>query len=199
MAIKHERSSERQHEAGQLIWPKPTSILRPLRESEIETLERSLTKPVERKWLVHWISQGIADVVMLCSLPTAKEYRNEVERLARNGRQWIEQINTSFAGSFLRRNPRLSTLARNVAELCEGLDATAGQLDAGIKAGRRRAAALDSFLDKHTNARDPNGCPSAAFFHIRRCGPRSSNRRHQHVLTARAAEDGCSHSPPRGQ
>jgi hypothetical protein len=147
MSVKHERSSEQQHGAGQLIWAKPTSILRPLRESEIEILERALTKPVERKWLVHWISQGIADVVMLCSLPTAKEYRDELERLARNGRQWIEQINASLARSIIVRYPRLGTLAATVAELCEALDATTDQLDAGIKAGRRHAAALDSFLD----------------------------------------------------
>jgi hypothetical protein len=148
MSVKHQRSSEPQNERGDLIWPEPNNMLRPLRASEIEALEEALGKPIERTWLVHWVSRGIADLVMLSGLPTAKEYRDELERLARNGRQWIDQIDASFARSLILRNSSLGTLAGTVQKLCEVLKATADQRDAEIQAGRRHAAGLDSFLDK---------------------------------------------------
>jgi hypothetical protein len=50
--------------------------VRPLTEAEIELLERSLGRPVDRTMLVHWVSQSIRDVVRLRDLPTARECRD---------------------------------------------------------------------------------------------------------------------------
>jgi len=46
--------------------------IRALTETEIESLEQALGKPVDRKYLDYWISQSIADAVTLARQPTAR-------------------------------------------------------------------------------------------------------------------------------
>ena len=149
MPKKHNKSSEPLAAGGELVWPKPITNLRPLTDLEMQDLERALGKPVDREHLVHWISRSIGDVVRLSTRPTAKERRNELMQLAREGRRWLEHINGSFGASFLRQSAHLDELTTSVAQFCDSIDSLGEHLRATMKAGRPRAAfALDAFLDR---------------------------------------------------
>ena len=72
--------------------PESTTDIRPLTQTEIERLEDAFGGSVDRAYLVHWVSDGIADVVRLSALPTQRELRADLVRIAREGRQWLRRV-----------------------------------------------------------------------------------------------------------
>jgi hypothetical protein len=80
--------------------------IRPLTDFEIEALENALGKPVDRKYLVLWVSRAISDIVRLSLQPTRSEYRTLLWRIARGGVNGFSRLRHAPAGL---RCPRAST------------------------------------------------------------------------------------------
>jgi hypothetical protein len=123
--------------------------IRPLTEREIEQLERSLGRPVDRNLLVHWVSQSIRDVVRLRDLPTARECRDALLLVVRDGREWIQDINHCPCASLIGQKAELDELTAGMARVCDRAEFVAKEFRAAIKPGRHRARfALEAFLDR---------------------------------------------------
>ena len=123
--------------------------IRPLTEAEIELLERSLGRPVDRNSLVYWVSQSIRDVVRLRDLPTARECRDALLVVVREGRGWIHDINHCPCASLIGQQAELDALTAGVARVCDRAEFVAKEFRAAIKPGRHRARfALEAFLDR---------------------------------------------------
>ena len=60
--------------------------MRPLKDTEIADLETALGKPIDRHYLVYWVSRAIDDVVRFSSQPTPRAARDELSKIAREGR-----------------------------------------------------------------------------------------------------------------
>jgi hypothetical protein len=128
---------------------RPEMTIRPLTETEIELLERSLGRPVDRNSLVHWVSQSIRDVVRLRDLPTATQCRDALLLAARDGREWIQDINHCPCASLIGQKADLDELTAGVARICDRAEVVAKEFRAAIKPGRHRAPfALEAFLDR---------------------------------------------------
>ncbi len=118
--------------------------VRPLQDSEVKQLERALGKPIDRTYLVFWISRGIADCVRLSTQPTPREARQELLKIAGEGREWINRIR-GFSGSFLLGD--LGELTTTVTRFCNRADSAAERLKPRIKAGHPRIPfPLEGFL-----------------------------------------------------
>jgi hypothetical protein len=123
--------------------------IRALTEAEIELLERSLGRPVDRNSLVHWVSQSIRDVVQLRDLPTAGECRDALLVVVREGREWVHDINHCPCVSLIGQKADLDELTKEEARVCDRAELVAKELRAAIKPGRHRAPfGLESFLDR---------------------------------------------------
>ena len=110
----------------------------------MKELERALGNPIDRAYLVFWVSRGIADCVRLSTQPTPREARLELLKIAGEGRDWINRIQ-GFSGSFLLGE--LSELTTTVTRFCDRADSAAGQLKPLIKAGHPRIPfPLEGFL-----------------------------------------------------
>jgi hypothetical protein len=135
---------------AEFVWPPPIKNIRSLTDLEIAELERTLDKPVDRKYLVHWISQSIADVVRLSSPgPSARQYRDELVQIARKGRGWLKHIDQCAAASLISKHAELSDLKTTVAQFCDRVDSIAKQVSISIKAGHPRAPfPLEAFLKR---------------------------------------------------
>jgi hypothetical protein len=93
--------------------------IRALTEAEIELLERSLGRPVDRNSLVHWVSQSIRDVVQLRDLPTAGECRDALLVVVREGREWVHDINHCPCVSLIGQKADLDELTKEEARVCD--------------------------------------------------------------------------------
>src|SRR4029077_6856992 len=91
----------------------------PLTETEIELLEHSLGRPVDRNLLVYLVSQAIRDVVRLTDLPTARQCRDALLLVARDGREWIQDINHCPCVSLIGQKADLDELTKEVARVCD--------------------------------------------------------------------------------
>jgi hypothetical protein len=133
---------------GEFVWPPPINNIRPLTDLEIAELERTLGKPVDRRYLMHWISQSIRDVVRLSSPgPSAREYRDELVQIARKGRGWLKHIDECAATSLIPKHAQISELKTTVAQFCDRVESIAKQVSILIKAGHPRAPfPLEAFL-----------------------------------------------------
>ena len=120
--------------------------IRPLTETEIAQLEEALGKPVERAHLVHWVSAAIRDVVKLSTAPSAREYRDELEEIAQQGRNWIQTVEGSRGAPLL---PGVEAVIGSVTNFCEALESLVARLDSSIRPGHPRTPfALEIFLDR---------------------------------------------------
>lgn len=120
--------------------------LRSLTEREIERLELALSKPVDRKYLVFWISRSISNAT-LPTQPTARERRDGLVRLARQGRRWLQQIEVCPGAIQLGRGDKLDELRAMVARFCDRVDSLAEEVGRSIKSGHPRTPlALEAFL-----------------------------------------------------
>jgi hypothetical protein len=116
--------------------------VRSLQENEVKELERALGKPIDRGYLVLWVSRAIGDCVRLSTQPTPREARDELLKIAGEGREWINRIQ-GFSGAFLLGD--LSELTTTVTRFCDRADSAAERLI--IKAGHPRIPfPLDGFL-----------------------------------------------------
>ena len=131
--------------AGELIAAKPD--MRPLKDTEIVDLETALGKPIDRHYLVYWVSRAIDDVARFSSQPTPRAARDELSKIAREGRAWIQRIN-EFSGAFLlRQYAELDGLTTTVAEFCAGVDSVIERLEPSVTAGHPRIPIpLEAFL-----------------------------------------------------
>ena len=123
--------------------------IRPLTEAEIELLERSLGRPVDRNSLVHWVSQSIRDVVRLTDLPTARQCRDALLVVVRDGREWIHDINHCPCVSLIGQKADLDELDDRFHETDHGTgnlladsSFVVDRTRSGIMAGWRQAVAL---------------------------------------------------------
>ena len=71
---------------------RPDDCVRPLQENDVKELERALGNPIDRAYLVFWVSRGIGDCVRLSTQPTPREARHELLKIAGEGREWINRI-----------------------------------------------------------------------------------------------------------
>ena len=128
----------------------PSGIdIRPLTGKEIEQLERALVKPIDRSFLVFWVLQSIRDVVKLSTQPTLRDYRDDFLRIARDGRQWLQQSEECPGQSLLRQSTELDQLTIMVSRFCDSVETVAKRLDTAIKPGHPRIPiVLEGFLDR---------------------------------------------------
>jgi hypothetical protein len=131
--------------AGELIAAKPD--MRPLKDTEIVDLETALGKPIDRHYLVYWVSRAIDEVARFSNQPTPRAARDELSKIAREGRAWIQRIN-EFSGAFLlRQYAELDGLTATVAEFCARVDSVIERLEPSVKAGHPRIPIpLEAFL-----------------------------------------------------
>jgi hypothetical protein len=159
--------------------PEPSAIeLRRLTEEEIEQLETTLGKPVDRKFLVYWFLQAARDVVRISVAPAVQEYRDNLLQIAAEGHQWCAKIEGSSTRELLSQNTQLNSLLATVANYCADVEVLAARVDEAIKPGPRTPLALEVFIDKmigiakvasvlpSTPSRDEHtsGRPPPAFF-----------------------------------
>jgi hypothetical protein len=123
--------------------------IRPLTETEIAQLEEALGKPVERAYLVHWVSQAICDVVRLSAAPAPREYRDELGEIAQQGRNWIATVEASRSTWPLPEVLGVGALIDSVTNFCEAIESLVTRLDGSIRPGHPRTPfALEAFLDR---------------------------------------------------
>jgi len=124
--------------------------IRPLTEHEIERLEKAIGQSVDRDHLVYWVSEAIRDVVRLSDLPSAREYRDALLQIAREGRRWLRRIKEFPDASFLPgRRIELDKVTSMVARICDSADSFAERLGTSIKRGHPRTPfALEAYLDR---------------------------------------------------
>jgi hypothetical protein len=124
--------------------PRADGCVRPLQESEVKELERALGRPIDRAYLVFWVSRAISDCVRLSMQPTPREARDALLKIAGEGREWINRIR-GFSGSFLLGD--LGELTTTVTRFCDRADSAAERLKPRIKAGHPRIPfPLEGFL-----------------------------------------------------
>jgi hypothetical protein len=118
-----------------LIFPKLKTQLRPLTEREIENLEQALGKPVDRAYLVNWLTTAMQDVIRLSKQPTARECRDDFFQLVQEGRSWIERLRACRSTTVLPPSVELGRVTATVAKFCDRIDFMAKQIDRSVGPG----------------------------------------------------------------
>ena len=132
-----------------LIFPKPTTQLRPLTEQEIENLEHVLGKPVERDYLVYWLTTAMQDVIRLSNQPTARECRDDLFQIVQEGRSWLKRLGACPGTTVLPPSVELGRVTATVAKFCDRIDFIAKQIDRSVGRGHPRTPFLmTAFLEK---------------------------------------------------
>ncbi|MGB8629121.1 MAG: hypothetical protein WCD69_06990 [Xanthobacteraceae bacterium] len=133
----------------------PSSAVRALTDEEIERLQDRLGETVDPQYLVHWVSLAIRDAVRVPWLPTARDYRDSLGQIAKEGHQWIDGLNVppgiSVLGLAAKESlEQAADEARSaVAKLCDRADRLADTFGALVKPGRPRTSfALEAFVDR---------------------------------------------------
>jgi hypothetical protein len=143
------KDSEEKSPSNRTITSVSESNVRPLADSEIESLQQALGQPIDRDYLIHWMSESIGDVVRLSNLPTPRQLRTDLTRMARDGRQWIRcarEFTKLFSPAQRIRFERLEMAA---SHFCEGVDAFASDLANSVRSGRpQRQISLRAFIDR---------------------------------------------------
>jgi hypothetical protein len=123
--------------------------LRALTDKEIKRLEQALVEPIDRKYLVHWVLQATGDVVRLSTLPRLGVVRDDVLKLARDGRHWLQTIEKCAGKDLLRDHAELDQLVVMMERLCGEAEAIATRLGTAVGSGHPSTAfALEGFLDR---------------------------------------------------
>jgi hypothetical protein len=122
-------------------------VVRPLTDAEVESLEQALGNPVDRNLVAQRMSQIIGDIVRLAIQPKLPDYRDNLRRLARQGRLWLREIAEHPIQATLRGNTNLEQLQVEVTRFCDQVDVIRQLHGAGIKAGApRRRLLLQVFI-----------------------------------------------------
>ena len=143
------RISSKPNVNGKFIWPPRKVNIRPLRQREIERLEDALSESVDRDYLVFWVSQSIVNHVKFSmNRSTARECRDGLMGLARQGRRWLQQIDACPGTPVLRQGAQVAELREMIAAFCDQVETVAKEVGRSIKPGRPRASApLQAFVD----------------------------------------------------
>jgi hypothetical protein len=121
----------------------------PLTEVEIESLAQALGKPVDRKYLVHWVSETIKDIVRLARQPSPRQLRDSLLQIEREGREWLADIAESDSASFLAARTNLPEFTAAAFTFCAHVASLAREVDRLVQPGRSRTpAALEAFVDR---------------------------------------------------
>ena len=118
-----------------LIFPKPKTQLRPLTVPEIESLEHVLGKPVERDYLVYWLTTAMQDVIRLLKQPTARKCRDDLFQIVQEGRSWLERLGACPGTTVLPPSVELGRVTATVAKFCDRIDFVAKQIDRSVGRG----------------------------------------------------------------
>jgi hypothetical protein len=148
MAKESEKSSE-QSVADcnfQLLQVNPN--IRALTEAEIKILARALGRPIDRDYLVYWMSRSIGDIAKLSTLPSVAQCRDEYLRIVLHGRNWLKEIEQCRAPFLIRQHFELEEFKTKVKSCCDVVEEVAQrELGVAIKSGHPRSPALrDAFL-----------------------------------------------------
>ena len=147
MAKRDDKLSDSSTAGGEFTWPRPVAGLRPLTEQEIEALETELERPIDRDYLAHWISTSISNVVTLSILPSPAQCRDGLQRLARQGRKWLDQID-DCPGRALLEESNVTALRASVVQFCQRTEFLAARFGESVKPGQNPTPpALTAFLD----------------------------------------------------
>jgi hypothetical protein len=85
------------------IWPPRVAGLRSMTEEEADRLASALDKPVDREHLEHWVTTAIPDAVKLSNLPSPRQARGGLKKLASEGRRWVAQVDSDPIKALLYR------------------------------------------------------------------------------------------------
>jgi hypothetical protein len=130
----------------EFIWPRPAGLRR-LTEQEIEQLTTALERPIDHDYLASWISTSISNAVKLSAMPSPSQCRDGLERLALQGRKWLDQID-DCPGKALLEASNVTALKASVEQFCEGAELIATRVGQLIKPGQSRTPpALTAFVD----------------------------------------------------
>ena len=126
----------------------PNHVLRELTDEEIQSLEDAIDNPIERKYLVHWVSLSIRGVVRSSTLPSSRQLRDDFIRMGREGRQWIRNV-SAYPDIFTpRERAERDSLIKAAKAFCDSIDFRVAQAASSIKAGQPKTSpALEIFID----------------------------------------------------
>src|SRR5579872_9360 len=123
--------------------------IRRLTVDEIEQLEKALGQPVDRKYLVHWVSEAIRDVVRMPRLPTSRETRNALLHVIREGHRWIHSVDNCPGVLLFVQKDELDELKAAINRFSGQLERAAKLFAQKVQPGHPRTAfALEAFLDR---------------------------------------------------
>jgi hypothetical protein len=129
--------------------PANTNEIRALTEDEIARLENALGEPIERSYLVHWVSQAIQAFLLFMTVPLPRERRDDLKAMAEQGRKWIETVEQSRSARLLPPLVDVEHLMSLARTFCHVAESLARQLDQAVGPGHpRTTVALEAFLDR---------------------------------------------------
>jgi hypothetical protein len=129
--------------------PVNANEIRPLTDDEIARLETALGQPIERDYLAHWLSEAIRAFLLLMTIPPLRERRDELKRIAEQGRQWIDVVEHSRTTRLLATAFEVQQLMSLARTFCDAVGSLARQMDQSVGPGHPRTnIALDAFLDR---------------------------------------------------
>jgi hypothetical protein len=113
--------------------------IRELTAEEIQRLERALGQPIDHMYLVHWMSHSINALVQVASVPSARQLRDDLTRMAREGRQWIRSV-AEYPPDILwpRAGAERDRLIEAAEGFCQSIDLMASQAGSLVKRGNTK-------------------------------------------------------------
>ena len=122
--------------------------IRPLTDTEIDSLAELLGNNIDRKYLVHWISQSITDTVRSARLGTPRQIRDSLLEVERGGREWLKRIDESRVRSLLTMRANLPEFRATTVAFCDRVTSLVQELNTVVGPGRSRTPpALEAFVE----------------------------------------------------
>jgi hypothetical protein len=164
MSIAIDQTPERSAAGAENIWPRRAAGLRRMNKLELEELTTALEKPVDQDHLEYWVSTAISNAVKLSSLPSPGQARDELKRIASEGREWIDQVdsdpiktlliqkvlqeNNGLPAAVTEHRTQMRELKLTMTRICKQADSAAAELGRFIRRGGKRSTppALINFL-----------------------------------------------------
>ena len=90
-------------------------------------MESALGKPIERQYLVYWVSEAMRDVARLSVMPTPQQLNIDLRRMVRDGRRWFREV-TEYSAMFSPAQRRaLDRLLVDATPFFDGIDVLAAE------------------------------------------------------------------------
>ena len=122
--------------------------IRPLTDTEIDSLAELLGSHIDRPYLVDWISKSINYTVRSARLGTPRQIRNSLLEVERDGREWLKRIDQSRVRPWLTLRANLPEFRATVVAFCDHVNTLAQELNTVVGLGRSRTPpALEAFVD----------------------------------------------------